>query len=586
MRKIIIFSILFLLPLAFAQNESDWIFRQVDYPGESEMTASLIAEEGETVLKIESTDDSLGLFKLSKTISPPDTEWELTMDVRVTAPDIDLDSGDRALGNVVETEDNDGPNFMGFIYGYGDATAEDPGFITDTVSYDPYPDDSELCHVHFECNWAGPGYYGFFCASGSATVITPSWVADGEDTTSFTYSSYNGEEPFQPGEWRTVELDIGSGECNYKKLTIVFVGADFFENRDYIWEIKNIEIDATNDQDMKLENVYDYAEEEYLEEPAFCGNNKVDEGEECDGTQGLEEGYTCTDDCKRETECGDGIIAGDEVCDGSEVTEGYECVDCEEETPVCGDGMIVAEEMCDPESEESDIPPGFNCSSDCQGMEPFCGDGILVGDEECDGENGTKEGMLCSSECEEYRMLNPDEDELIGQVLTSAETVQPGSAASVVFNFTEEGSFSITDIEDQLKIKNPSIPGNASFTICVEGTSQCEEEYQIKSSDVLSASSKTVMFKPSYGTMKVYAQSDNSSTNYYIGLKAEGGGQSVLPIGGLGTLAVAVIALVIIGIMLLVVGILVFFYFRKKKTKKNSKKNKKGTKQKDKSDSK
>ena len=112
------------------------------------------------------------------------------------------------------------------------------------------------------------------------------------------------------------------------------------------------------------------------------------------------------------TECGDGLVAGGEICD---IKTGYGCVNCEIVkgyschidgstsvcTPDCGDGVVVQGEVCDFGSNNG--KPGFACTSNCGiqngytncGINPFrcdtlCGDGYIAGDEECD--NGSNNG--------------------------------------------------------------------------------------------------------------------------------------------------------------------------------------------------
>jgi len=113
---------------------------------------------------------------------------------------------------------------------------------------------------------------------------------------------------------------------------------------------------------------------------AYCGNGILEayNGEECDGTP------DCTMDCECspksgyykktvgygcEPMCGDGIVAGDEECDG---------------------GMFCNETLCECEPGH----PRSNVTRNCTG----CGNGILDAGEECDGGSGCQVGTcLCLS---------------------------------------------------------------------------------------------------------------------------------------------------------------------------------------------
>lgn len=73
--------------------------------------------------------------------------------------------------------------------------------------------------------------------------------------------------------------------------------------------------------------------------------------------------------------CGDGVVSGDEVCDGSHVK---------------GNGVLIGK-----------------CSSDCKVIS-FCGDGKTEGDEKCDdGDNNGKVGY-CSKDCSYKSSKFPD----------------------------------------------------------------------------------------------------------------------------------------------------------------------------------
>ncbi len=567
-----------LCSLALAQERSDWMFREVG--DNSDMTPSLTFDD-EMIFRIESTTTSQGVFKLSKIIPHPQgNAWELSAKVRVTAENIDLDYDNMHVsGAMDEGEDNDGPNFFGFIYGYDESTIEKPGFITGTLSFCPYPVDSKLCHAHFECNWAGPNayhaQYGYYCSSGSDTdMIKAGWVADGANSgtcplaLSGGYSDYD-SEAFTSGEWKTVKMSIQSGECMYDNLTIVFMGADAFSDREYIWEIKEITTKGETTETLSVESAYDMMEGEEISAPAYCGNGRIDEDEDCDGSE-TPEGYTCSDECKVESVCGDGIVVSGEICDSSSVTSGYVCSkDCSTESPICGDGKLVGEEMCDPGITDNSSE-GWSCADDCLSMTPICGDGIVVGTEECDGTAGLPSNQTaCSEDCTIYRLLSSEEDLSILQLFTLAEQATAETPSEISFNFTESGSITATDLMEQERIKGMLLPGNHSFHFCTQGITVCEEDYIISGTGKVRATNQTITFAATQGTFKVFVFNSSEETQYYIGYNDVGSAKPML--GDYSMLIVALVSLILIAFMLVFAGGIAFFYFRKKHSKKPKK---------------
>ena len=164
----------------------------------------------------------------------------------------------------------------------------------------------------------------------------------------------------------------------------------------------------------------------------FCGDGKVDPGEECDsgelvGRRCKDFGYkggllNCTSQCTYSfsmcipTTCGDGVLDSGEQCDGSELNGktcgdfGYDggTLNCLEtcqfdysacEGGTCGNGIREAGEQCD----GTDVgmrtcaTEGFakgilgctdDClldTSECEAGEPVCGNGVSEPGEECDG---------------------------------------------------------------------------------------------------------------------------------------------------------------------------------------------------------
>jgi cysteine-rich repeat protein len=113
-----------------------------------------------------------------------------------------------------------------------------------------------------------------------------------------------------------------------------------------------------------------------------CGDGVVDPrlDEQCDGAEG------CHASCLLNV-CGDGIVLGDEVCDG-EVAFGRCASDCSK-IEVCGDGEVDELEECDGTE---------GCHVDC--TVNICGDEkILAGVEACDGPGGLQAGETCRADC-------------------------------------------------------------------------------------------------------------------------------------------------------------------------------------------
>ncbi|MCR4335525.1 MAG: DUF4215 domain-containing protein [archaeon] len=107
--------------------------------------------------------------------------------------------------------------------------------------------------------------------------------------------------------------------------------------------------------------------------PVFCGDGIINQdSEQCDGEDGVPEGYLCTETCELEyiPFCGDEIVNQEsEQCDGEDgVPEGYVCLEnCELEIlPYCGDGIVNQEsEQCDDGNNENEDGCSAVCEFEC-----------------------------------------------------------------------------------------------------------------------------------------------------------------------------------------------------------------------------
>ena len=123
----------------------------------------------------------------------------------------------------------------------------------------------------------------------------------------------------------------------------------------------------------------------------FCGNDRQEGGEICDG----KDADACPDECTEACacpECGDGNVDNGEQCDDGNDDDTDECRNnCTE--PACGDGILDKDEECD----DGNTDDGDGCSANCT-YEPACGDGNTDDGEECDDGNND-DGDGCSADC-------------------------------------------------------------------------------------------------------------------------------------------------------------------------------------------
>lgn len=97
--------------------------------------------------------------------------------------------------------------------------------------------------------------------------------------------------------------------------------------------------------------------------------------------------------------CGNDVNEGGEECDGSDdaACPGACGFDCSCPAPVCGNGIVESGEQCDGSS-ASNCPTGA-CASDCQCQAPVCGNGITEAGEACDGSDDQLCPGLCQGNC-------------------------------------------------------------------------------------------------------------------------------------------------------------------------------------------
>ncbi len=159
-----------------------------------------------------------------------------------------------------------------------------------------------------------------------------------------------------------------------------------------------------------------------------CGNDRLEEGEECDGSN--LGGYSCeilgfgggslacsssctfeVSGCGGSEDCGNGSVEEGEECDGSNLA-GMDCwmmgfaggslsctSACRLETNMCtsfegcGNGMVEFGEECD----DANTAPCDGCDGQCR-ME-YCGNGVVDCNEQCDDGN-FQPGDGCSATCQ------------------------------------------------------------------------------------------------------------------------------------------------------------------------------------------
>ncbi len=171
-----------------------------------------------------------------------------------------------------------------------------------------------------------------------------------------------------------------------------------------------------------------------------CDDGNTTSGDGCDATCETENGYTCMGAPSICTAtCGDGVVAGTETCDDNNIANGDGCdSSCALESgyacnvgpvagpcgsggpgsvvTVCGDGVVAGAEICD----DANVAAGDGCDATCALENGFqctvgpaagpcgsggpgstsavCGDGMILGTEQCDDMN-TAAGDGCDATC-------------------------------------------------------------------------------------------------------------------------------------------------------------------------------------------
>ena len=212
------------------------------------------------------------------------------------------------------------------------------------------------------------------------------------------------------------------------------------------------------------------------DETPVCGNNELEEGEQCDPPNSActtSDGHagkcstTCT--CTADPYCGDGIKNGNEQCDG----KGTACTTPDGHAgkcsstctctadPYCGDGIKNGNEQCDGEGTACTTTEGIAgvCSKSCTcTANPYCGDGKLDSGEKC--EQGNPAGVYCTwDKCNQSActclpaglvILKSGIEQCINEGTTSVSST---ITYTISIKNNGEGDGKITKVEDTLDNK-------------------------------------------------------------------------------------------------------------------------------------
>ena len=144
----------------------------------------------------------------------------------------------------------------------------------------------------------------------------------------------------------------------------------------------------------------------------LCGDGVVAGAEVCDDGN-LLDGDGCDNNCTVSA-CGNGVVGGSETCDDGNVIDDDGC-DSNCTTTACGNAILTSGEVCD----DGNIVDNDGCDSNCTAT--ACGNGVVAGSETCDDGN-TADGDGCDGNCTATACGNG--------VLTAGEVCDDGNAAN------------------------------------------------------------------------------------------------------------------------------------------------------------
>jgi cysteine-rich repeat protein len=127
-----------------------------------------------------------------------------------------------------------------------------------------------------------------------------------------------------------------------------------------------------------------------------CGNNILEEGEECDGTGGPVNPQWCSGECVIIPGCGNARLENGEECDDGNIQDGDGCSSqcINDASPVCGNNIWQQGEECD--GTGGPVNPQW-CTAQCT-IIAHCGNNHIDEGEQCDDGNN-QAGDSCNANC-------------------------------------------------------------------------------------------------------------------------------------------------------------------------------------------